>query len=61
MWWPDEIRDPAGLLPEPVELTGDKIDGALALVEWRGDRGEAASQATTRRCRSPRRRGRSST
>ncbi|MGW6961847.1 non-homologous end joining protein Ku [Streptomyces chartreusis] len=32
MRWPDEIRDPAELLPEPVELTEDEIDGALALM-----------------------------
>ncbi|MFF4053807.1 hypothetical protein ACFYZ5_45190 [Streptomyces chartreusis] len=31
--WPDEIRDPAELLPEPVELTQDEIDGALALMD----------------------------
>ncbi|MCZ4606140.1 hypothetical protein O3S80_20760 [Streptomyces sp. Lzd4kr] len=30
---PDEIRDPAELLPEPVELTEDEIDGALALMD----------------------------
>ncbi|WP_456302429.1 non-homologous end joining protein Ku [Streptomyces chartreusis] len=33
MRWPDEIRDPAELLPEPVELTEDEIDGALALMD----------------------------
>jgi DNA end-binding protein Ku len=33
MRWPDEIRDPAELLPEPVELTGEEIDGAMALME----------------------------
>jgi DNA end-binding protein Ku len=33
MRWPDEIRDPAELLPEPVELTDEEIDGALALME----------------------------
>ncbi|MER5938435.1 Ku protein [Streptomyces sp. NPDC001928] len=33
MRWPDEVRDPAELLPEPVELTEDEIDGALALME----------------------------
>ncbi|MFJ4368850.1 Ku protein [Streptomyces chartreusis] len=33
MRWPDEIRDPAELLPEPVELTEDEIDDALALMD----------------------------
>lgn len=33
MRWPDEIRDPSELLPEPVELAEDEIDGALALME----------------------------
>ncbi|MFE7442196.1 Ku protein [Streptomyces chartreusis] len=33
MRWPDEIRDPVELLPEPVELTEDEIDGALALMD----------------------------
>ncbi|MFJ7073391.1 Ku protein [Streptomyces sp. NPDC098781] len=33
MRWPDEIRDPAELLPEPVELTEDEIDGALSLMD----------------------------
>jgi DNA end-binding protein Ku len=33
MRWPDEIRDPAELLPEPVELSDDEIDGALALMD----------------------------
>ncbi|MFH8698097.1 non-homologous end joining protein Ku [Streptomyces chartreusis] len=33
MRWPDEIRDPAELLPEPVELIEDEIDGALALMD----------------------------
>ncbi|MEU6308073.1 Ku protein [Streptomyces chartreusis] len=33
MRWPDEIRDPIGLLPEPVELSEDEIDGALALMD----------------------------
>lgn len=33
MRWPDEIRDPAELLPEPVGLTDEEIDGALALME----------------------------
>ncbi|WP_282083950.1 Ku protein [Streptomyces tendae] len=33
MRWPDEIRDPSSLLPPPVELTGEEIDGALALMD----------------------------
>jgi DNA end-binding protein Ku len=33
MRWPDEIRDPAELLPEPVELSDGEIDGALALMD----------------------------
>lgn len=33
MHWPDEIRDPTELLPPPVELSGDEIDGALALMD----------------------------
>lgn len=33
MRWPDEIRDLAELLPTPVELTEDEIEGALALME----------------------------
>ncbi|MFF9118231.1 Ku protein [Streptomyces massasporeus] len=33
MRWPDEIRDPAELLPEPVELSDDEIDRALALMD----------------------------
>ncbi|MFC4469181.1 Ku protein [Streptomyces xiangluensis] len=33
MRWPDEIRDPAELVPPPVELTEDEIESALALVE----------------------------
>lgn len=28
MRWPDEIRDPAELLPDPVELSDDEIHGA---------------------------------
>jgi DNA end-binding protein Ku len=31
--WPDEIRDPAELLPEPVEVSDDEIEGALALMD----------------------------
>lgn len=33
MRWPDEIRDPSELLPEPVELTDQELEGALALME----------------------------
>ncbi|WP_406191811.1 Ku protein [Streptomyces sp. NBC_01017] len=33
MRWPDEIRDPTELLPEPVELTDEEIDGALSLMD----------------------------
>jgi DNA end-binding protein Ku len=33
MRWPDEIRDPAELLPDPVELTDEEIEGALALMD----------------------------
>ncbi|GAB7101927.1 Ku protein [Streptomyces phaeofaciens JCM 4814] len=33
MRWPDEIRDPAELLPAPVEVAEDEIEGALALME----------------------------
>ncbi|MER5549915.1 Ku protein [Streptomyces sp. NPDC002589] len=31
--WPDEIRDPAGVFPPPVQLEEDEIDEALALIE----------------------------
>lgn len=33
MYWPDELRNPSELLPPPVELTEEEIDGALALME----------------------------
>ncbi|MFF8544781.1 Ku protein [Streptomyces werraensis] len=33
MRWPDEIRDPAELLPPPVEITNEEIKGALALMD----------------------------
>ncbi|MGW1270843.1 non-homologous end joining protein Ku [Streptomyces sp. NPDC002491] len=33
MRWPDEIRDPAELLPPAVEVSEDEIEGALALME----------------------------
>ncbi|MEU2269803.1 Ku protein [Streptomyces olindensis] len=32
MRWPDEIRSPEELLPPPVELSDEEIDGALALM-----------------------------
>ena len=33
MRWPDEVRDPSELVPEPVEVTEEEVDGALALVD----------------------------
>ncbi|MEZ7007855.1 Ku protein [Streptomyces sp. AD55] len=33
MRWPDEIRDPAELLPPPAEVSEEEIDGALALMD----------------------------
>ncbi|MEH0449845.1 Ku protein [Streptomyces sp. B21-102] len=33
MRWPDEIRDPAELLPPAVEVSDGEIEGALALME----------------------------
>ncbi|AGS71811.1 Ku protein [Streptomyces collinus] len=33
MRWPDEVRDPAELLPPPVEVTDEEIEGALALMD----------------------------
>jgi DNA end-binding protein Ku len=33
MRWPDEIRDPSELVPEPVEVSDEEIDGALALMD----------------------------
>ncbi|CAM5610293.1 Non-homologous end joining protein Ku OS=Streptomyces violarus OX=67380 GN=ku PE=3 SV=1 [Streptomyces violarus] len=42
MRWPDEIRSPEQeLLPPPVELSDEEIDGALALMDsmTREDRG----------------------
>ncbi|MGV9351551.1 Ku protein [Streptomyces spiralis] len=33
MRWPDEIRDPAELLPPTVEVSEDEIKGALALMD----------------------------
>ena len=31
--WPDEIRDPADVIPAPVQLNEYEIDEALALIE----------------------------
>jgi DNA end-binding protein Ku len=33
MHWDDEIRDPSELLPPPVEVSDEEIEGALALME----------------------------
>ncbi|GAA1426540.1 Ku protein [Streptomyces thermospinosisporus] len=33
MRWPDEIRDPSELVPPPVDLSEEEIEGALALME----------------------------
>ena len=33
MHWPDEIRDPSSLTPEPVELTDEEIDEAERLID----------------------------
>ncbi|OQR62165.1 Ku protein [Streptomyces maremycinicus] len=33
MLWPDEVRDPTALLPAPVDVPDDEIEGALALME----------------------------
>ncbi|WP_369175494.1 Ku protein [Streptomyces sp. R28] len=33
MYWPDEIRDPAELLPSPVDLTDDELEGTLSLID----------------------------
>ncbi|WP_327691666.1 Ku protein [Streptomyces sp. NBC_00461] len=33
MRWPDEVRDPAELLPPPTEVSDGEIEGALALME----------------------------
>jgi DNA end-binding protein Ku len=33
MHWPDEIRDPASLLPPPAEVSEGEITGALALMD----------------------------
>lgn len=31
--WPDEVRDPAAMVPPPVQLDEDEIDEAMALIE----------------------------
>ncbi|MFE9454997.1 Ku protein [Streptomyces sp. NPDC006739] len=31
--WPDEIRDPAAVVPAPVQLDEDEINQAIALIE----------------------------
>ncbi|MFI0233787.1 Ku protein [Streptomyces sp. NPDC017086] len=33
MHWPDEVRDPASLLPPPTEVSEEEIAGALALMD----------------------------
>ncbi|MET9445459.1 Ku protein [Streptomyces sp. NPDC006610] len=33
MRWPDEIRDPTELLPPPVDVTEEEVEGALALMD----------------------------
>ncbi|MFJ2847606.1 Ku protein [Streptomyces griseofuscus] len=33
MHWPDEIRDPAELLPPPVQVADEEIEGVLALMD----------------------------
>ncbi|MER8058943.1 MULTISPECIES: hypothetical protein [unclassified Streptomyces] len=33
MRWPDEIRDPAELLPPPVRVSDEEVEGALAPVD----------------------------
>jgi DNA end-binding protein Ku len=33
MRWPDEIRDPATLVPPPTEVSEQEIEGALALMD----------------------------
>ncbi|MER6736505.1 Ku protein [Streptomyces puniciscabiei] len=33
MRWPDEIRDPTELLPPPIEVSEQEIEGALALMD----------------------------
>lgn len=33
MHWPDEIRDPTELLPPPVDVSEEEIEGALALMD----------------------------
>ncbi|MEU0271886.1 Ku protein [Streptomyces sp. NPDC006307] len=33
MKWPDEVRDPSQLAPEPVEIGDSEVDGAIALID----------------------------
>ncbi|WP_308433490.1 non-homologous end joining protein Ku [Streptomyces alanosinicus] len=33
MLWPDEVRSPEELLPPPIEVPEDEIEGALALID----------------------------
>ncbi|GGU61419.1 non-homologous end joining protein Ku [Streptomyces lavendofoliae] len=33
MRWPDEVRDPSELAPQPVEIGDSEVDGAVALIE----------------------------
>ncbi|KFG71343.1 non-homologous end joining protein Ku [Streptomyces mutabilis] len=33
MRWPDEIRDPSSLVPDPVAVSEQEIEGALALMD----------------------------
>ncbi|GGY50899.1 hypothetical protein GCM10010384_66090 [Streptomyces djakartensis] len=50
MRWADEIRSPEELLPPPVELSDEEIDGALALMDSmtrEGLEGEESQDAYT--------------
>jgi DNA end-binding protein Ku len=47
MRWPDEIRSPQELLPPPVELTDEEIEGALALMTRDDLEGEEFHDAYT--------------
>ncbi|WP_432044154.1 Ku protein [Streptomyces cadmiisoli] len=31
--WPDEVRDPTELLPPPMEVSDDEVEGALSLMD----------------------------
>ncbi|MGI5485156.1 hypothetical protein [Streptomyces lavendofoliae] len=33
MRWPDEVRGPSALAPQPVEIGDSEIDGAVDLIE----------------------------